>query len=203
MYIDGSDLLSTTIRFGCGVLSEIPEDLDALRTRRPLVVTDKGVVAAGLIERLFGVMPAECRNSFSTMFRPIRPKRPLCAALSRYRDHNCDGLIGLGGGSPIDLAKAVALLATHPEPLAQYAAIEGGLGRITDRVAPVIAIPTTAGTGSRGRARRSDQPGRWAQARPHQPAPDPKARHLRSRPDTGASSAPHSRDRDGRALALY
>src|SRR5437763_14657852 len=48
----------TTIRFGCGVLSEIPEDLDALRTRRPLVVTDKGVVAAGLIERLFAVMPA-------------------------------------------------------------------------------------------------------------------------------------------------
>jgi 4-hydroxybutyrate dehydrogenase len=60
----------------------------------------------------------------------------------------CHGLIGFGGGSPIDLAKAVALLTAHPGPLAQYAIIEGGLARITDKVAPVIAIPTTAGTGS-------------------------------------------------------
>jgi 4-hydroxybutyrate dehydrogenase len=143
----------TTIRFGCGVLSEIPEDLDALRTRRPLVVTDKGVVAAGLIERLFAVMPAGMPQLIFDDVPPNPTEEAACAALSRYRDHNCDGLIGLGGGSPIDLAKAVALLATHPEPLAQYAAIEGGLGRITDRVAPVIAIPTTAGTGSEvGRA---------------------------------------------------
>jgi alcohol dehydrogenase class IV len=143
----------TTIRFGCGVLSEIPEDLDALRTRRPLVVTDKGVVAAGLIERLFGVMRAGMPQLIFDDVPPNPTEEAACAALSRYRDHNCDGLIGLGGGSPIDLAKAVALLATHPEPLAQYAAIEGGLGRITDRVAPVIAIPTTAGTGSEvGRA---------------------------------------------------
>src|SRR3954466_5034956 len=143
----------TTIRFGCGVLSEIPEDLDALRIRRPLVVTDKGVVAADLIERLFAVMPAGMPQlAFDDV--PSNPtEEAACAALSRYRDHNCDGLVALGGGSPIDLAKAVALLATHPEPIAQYAAIEGGFRRITDRVAPVIAIPTTAGTGSEvGRA---------------------------------------------------
>jgi alcohol dehydrogenase class IV len=61
--------------------------------------------------------------------------------------------VALGGGSPIDLAKAVALLATHEGPLAQFALIEGGLLRITAAVAPVIAVPTTAGTGSEvGRA---------------------------------------------------
>jgi len=48
----------TTIRFGCGVLSEVPEDLGALSIRRPLIVTDKGVIAAGLLERLFAVMPS-------------------------------------------------------------------------------------------------------------------------------------------------
>ena len=143
----------TTIRFGCGVLSEIPEDLDALSTRRPLIVTDRGVIAAGLVERLFAVMPTGMpRLIFDDV--PSNPTEEAAhAALSLYRDNTCDGVIGFGGGSPIDLAKAVAILATHPEPLARYAAIEGGLGRITDRVAPVIAIPTTAGTGSEvGRA---------------------------------------------------
>jgi 4-hydroxybutyrate dehydrogenase len=143
----------TTIRFGCGVLSEIPEDLDALSIRRPLIVTDKGVIAAGLVERLFAVMPTGMpRLIFDEV--PSNPTEEAAhAALSLYRDNICDGIIGFGGGSPIDLAKAVAILATHPEPLARYAAIEGGLGRITDRVAPAIAIPTTAGTGSEvGRA---------------------------------------------------
>src|SRR5215211_3795169 len=143
----------TTIRFGCGVLSEIPEDLDALSIRRPLIVTDKGVIAAGLVERLFAVMPTGMpRLIFDEV--PSNPTEEAAyAALSLYRDNTCDGVVGFGGGSPIDLAKAVALLATHPEPLVRYAAIEGGLGRISDRVAPVIAILTTAGTGSEvGRA---------------------------------------------------
>jgi 4-hydroxybutyrate dehydrogenase len=143
----------TTIRFGCGVLSEISEDLDALSIRRPLIVTDKGVIAAGLVERLFAVMPTGVpRLIFDDV--PSNPTEEAAyAALSLYRDNICDGVIGFGGGSPIDLAKAVALLATHPEPLARYAVIEGGLGRISDRVAPAIAIPTTAGTGSEvGRA---------------------------------------------------
>jgi alcohol dehydrogenase class IV len=65
-----------------------------------------------------------------------------------YSDGDCDGVIALGGGSPIDLAKGVALAATHEGPLEQYAAIHGGVSRITAKVAPVIAIPTTAGTGS-------------------------------------------------------
>src|SRR6185503_11476506 len=64
------------------------------------------------------------------------------------KQHQCDGVIGLGGGSSIDLAKAVALAATHDGPLKSYAVIEGGVARITAAMAPIIAIPTTAGTGS-------------------------------------------------------
>ncbi len=75
------------------------------------------------------------------------------AALALYRAEGCDGIVALGGGSPIDLAKGVALLATHEGELEQYALIYGGLERITSKVAPVVAIPTTAGTGAEvGRA---------------------------------------------------
>ena len=75
------------------------------------------------------------------------------SALEAYREQGCDGVVAIGGGSPIDLAKAVALLATHDQPLSTYAAIEGGVARIMPDVAPLIAIPTTAGTGSEvGRA---------------------------------------------------
>ena len=70
-----------------------------------------------------------------------------------FRAASCDSVIALGGGSSLDLAKATALLVTHAEPLAQYAAILGGAERITGHKPPVIAVPTTAGTGSEvGRA---------------------------------------------------
>jgi 4-hydroxybutyrate dehydrogenase len=65
-----------------------------------------------------------------------------------YKQGQCDGLIALGGGSAIDCAKGVAIAATHDGPLKTYATIEGGSPKITDRVPPLIAIPTTAGTGS-------------------------------------------------------
>jgi alcohol dehydrogenase class IV len=74
-------------------------------------------------------------------------------ATADYRDGSCDGIVAIGGGSSIDLAKAVALRATHPGPLADYAMVHGGVERITADVAPTIAVPTTAGTGSEvGRA---------------------------------------------------
>jgi alcohol dehydrogenase class IV len=65
-----------------------------------------------------------------------------------YRDNACDGLIAVGGGSAIDCAKGVAIAATHEGPLTRYATIEGGSALITERVAPLIAVPTTSGTGS-------------------------------------------------------
>ncbi len=81
--------------------------------------------------------------------RPPNPTEDAAeAAAALYREAGCDGVVGLGGGSSMDLAKAVALLATHDGPLVRYAAIEGGAPRITAHVAPVVAIPTTSGTGS-------------------------------------------------------
>lgn len=141
----------TTIRFGFGEAESLSEELKALGIRRPLMVTDRGVVAAGLVQRILG-------NTGDTP--PVFDETPpnptedaALRALALYRQTQSDGLVAIGGGSPIDLAKAVALLATHDGPLAQYAAILGGVGRIKPTVAPVIALPTTAGTGSEvGRA---------------------------------------------------
>jgi alcohol dehydrogenase class IV len=70
------------------------------------------------------------------------------AALAVYQAHDCDGVIALGGGSSIDCAKGLAIAVHHPGPLKTYATIEGGSPRITENVPPIIAVPTTAGTGS-------------------------------------------------------
>ncbi|MGO4852367.1 iron-containing alcohol dehydrogenase [Phaeovulum sp. W22_SRMD_FR3] len=141
----------TTIEFEAGALRRLPEMIAGLGLKRPLLVSDRGLEATGLVARVAGLCPAE-----TTVFLEV-PSNPTEAAtleaLNAYRAGQCDGVIALGGGSPIDLAKGVALLATHPEPLAQYAVIAGGLARITANVAPVMAIPTTAGTGAEvGRA---------------------------------------------------
>ena len=70
-------------------------------------------------------------------------------ALKIYKEEGCDGIIAIGGGSPMDLAKAVGLMATHPgKSLQPYSFVEGGAAKITAAVAPIVAIPTTSGTGS-------------------------------------------------------
>lgn len=144
-------LYLTTIEFGSGAVGKLPEALAALAISRPLIVSDKGVSAAGLVERIAGLCPNGAPVFLETPPNPT--EAAVQAALAVYRDGGCDGVVAIGGGSPIDLAKGVALLATHAGPLGPYAAIRGGLARITSAVAPVVAVPTTAGTGSEvGRA---------------------------------------------------
>lgn len=138
----------TKIQFDFGALALLPGELANVQIMRPLIVADKGVVAAGLVERVRATLPAEMSVSVYDGTPENPTEAAVLDALKMFREQGCDGLIGLGGGSPLDLAKAVRLLATHPGPLAQYAAIEGGVARISPSLAPMIAIPTTAGTGS-------------------------------------------------------
>jgi len=135
------------VQFGAGALAELPAELALAGINRPLVVTDAGVVAAGLLERLLALLPSGVAVHASV---PPNPNEAAVrAATAAYRAAGCDGVVGLGGGSPLDLAKAVALSATHDATqLARYAVVEGGLARITAAAAPIIAVPTTAGTGS-------------------------------------------------------
>jgi 4-hydroxybutyrate dehydrogenase len=143
----------TTTRFGFGEVAGIEGDLGGLGIRKPLIIADKGVVAAGVVGAVQAHAPAlQAAPIFDAT--PTNPtEEAVLAALALYRENGCDGLVAIGGGSPIDLAKGVALLAGHDGPLESYAAILGGIPRVTAAVAPVIAIPTTAGTGSEvGRA---------------------------------------------------
>ncbi len=144
----------TYIRFEPGALAALADDLSALGIRRPLIVTDRGIVQTGLLDRLAAALPDSLRNPPVFSATPANPTEAAVGdALTMYNDHTCDGVIALGGGSPIDLAKAVALMATHDGQMERYAAVHGGTALITSAVAPVIAIPTTAGTGSEvGRA---------------------------------------------------
>ena len=142
----------TTIEFDFGAVTRLPDVLQECGIETPLVVTDDCLVKIGVIGDLRDRI-AVLNNGATFPETPANPTEAAAIkALEVYRDAGCDGIVAIGGGSPIDLAKAVAILTTHEGPLAQYAAIEGGVAKIKPG-APVIAIPTTAGTGSEvGRA---------------------------------------------------
>ena len=140
----------TTIEFGRGALQKLPDALATLHIIRPLVVSDAGIAAAGLLERATALLPSGSPTFLEVPTNPT--ETAVNAALAAYRANACDGVVAVGGGSPIDLAKGVALTATHAGSLEVYAAIYGGVERIGP-VAPVVAVPTTAGTGAEvGRA---------------------------------------------------
>lgn len=138
----------TQIRIGFGAAALAGNECERLKITRPLIVTDPGVRAAGLADRVAAHLPPSGRGPIFDQTPSNPTEAAVCDACDIYRAEHCDGIIAVGGGSSIDLAKGAALLATHPGPLKTYAAIEGGSARITDAVAPLIAIPTTAGTGS-------------------------------------------------------
>lgn len=144
-------LYLTHVEFEAGALRVLPDALAALGIRRPLVVSDRGLEASGLLERVAALCPAGSPRFVDVPGNPT--ESATLAACEVFRAQGCDGIVALGGGSPIDLAKGVALLATHEGALERYAAIHGGLPLIGPGVAPVIAVPTTAGTGAEvGRA---------------------------------------------------
>ena len=140
----------TNIEFGRGALATLPDALAACAIEQPLIVSDRGIATTDLLSRATDLLPG---GSPAFLDVPTNPTQAaVYAALEVYRDGSCDGVVAIGGGSPIDLAKAVALLATHAGPLEEFAAIYGGSQRIGP-IAPVIAVPTTAGTGAEvGRA---------------------------------------------------
>jgi 4-hydroxybutyrate dehydrogenase len=143
-------LYLTTVEFDPGAIRTLPEVPARLGMKRPLIVSDHGLAAAGLLDGVAALCPAGTPRFLDVPTNPT--EAAVAAALAAYRGGGCDGIVAMGGGSPIDLAKGVALLATHDGPLERYAAILGGLPLIGP-VAPVIAIPTTSGTGSEvGRA---------------------------------------------------
>ena len=137
----------TQIHLDAGVVRRLGEECLRVGIRKPLLISDAGVRAAGVLDRALAAL-GEMRHAVFDATPSNPTEAAVHAAAAMYKSQGCDGLIAVGGGSSIDLAKGVAIAATHEGPLVGYATIEGGSARIGEHVAPLIAVPTTAGTGS-------------------------------------------------------
>ena len=139
------------IPFDFGVVNTLSEEIERLGIMRPLLVTDQGIAKAGILQRVLdAAKPIEPIIYDGTTENPT--ERSLLECLDIWRDKGCDGVISLGGGSAIDLGKAVALLTSHGGNLADYNVKTAGMDAIGP-VSPQITIPTAAGTGAEvGRA---------------------------------------------------
>ena len=135
----------TTIRFGPGAVNELPAELERRGIERPLLVTDAGLAKTALFERVLRLTP----NAVTfTGVAPNPTEQNVLDGVDVYRRNLCDGIVGLGGGSPLDAAKAIRLKVTHELPLVQYDDLVDGGSLIKPDLPPYIAIATTSGTGS-------------------------------------------------------
>ncbi len=138
----------TDIYFQPGAVSLTKDILQQHNISKPLILTDKLLVQLKYVEKLSIENPIIFDDTETNPSEDSAIK-----ALGVYQENHCDGIVALGGGSPIDLAKCVAILVHHPQPIDQYAIINNGVQKITNDVPPIIAIPTTSGSGSEvGRA---------------------------------------------------
>ena len=137
----------TPVQFDFGAIQLLKQECERVGITRPLLVTDAGVKAAGIVQTALNALAGLRVTVFDQT--PSNPtEAAVLAASALYKSSGCDGLIAVGGGSAIDCAKGVAIGATHAGSLTSYATIEGGSPRITSDAAPLIAVPTTSGTGS-------------------------------------------------------
>ncbi len=134
------------ILFGSGARELLTSELNHSGVARPLVVTDPGVLATGLVGHVVAPLGKQAVVFSEVQANPM--EEDVLAGLTRYREAECDGILGLGGGSAIDAAKAIRLLVTHSGQLADYDLTHGGQDRIGPDLPAMVAIPTTAGTGS-------------------------------------------------------
>ena len=139
-------LTHINIEFGARRL--LAAECERIGIKKPLIVTDAGVKAAGVLAMVFSALP----DSLQGPVFDGTPSNPTEAAVREatliFNEQGCDGIIAIGGGSSLDCAKGVAIAARHAGPLKTYATIEGGSALITEAAVPLIAVPTTSGTGS-------------------------------------------------------
>jgi 4-hydroxybutyrate dehydrogenase len=139
----------TRIVFGVGAVRQLPTCLEEIGVRRPLVVTDPGLRAAPPFKAVESALQdGGVRYEIFDGVHPNPIEEDVVHAAELYRTAACDGVIGVGGGSAIDVAKATVVMARHEGSPADFEAQAGGMDRLTGPYDPIIAIPTTAGTGS-------------------------------------------------------
>jgi alcohol dehydrogenase class IV len=139
----------TRIVFGVGAVADIGSEASALGITRALIVSDAGVARAGLlgpIERALASKSIEVQRFEGISTNPTEAEAR--AATEAYRGMGANGVVAVGGGAPLDIGKMVRILATETLPLAEYDDAKGGDAKMKAQFPPMIAVPTTAGTGS-------------------------------------------------------
>ena len=121
----------TQIQFEFGAIGMLRQQCERLGIHRPLIVTDRGVKAAGIIDTVLSALG----HTGTVALYDGTPSNPneaaVRVAVAAYREGQCDGIVAVGGGSSIDLAKGVAVCAMHDGPLQSFAVIEGGLDPVS------------------------------------------------------------------------
>jgi hydroxyacid-oxoacid transhydrogenase len=145
---------STPYKFGAGVTEEIGDDLVSLRLKRVLVVTDAGVAATGLPERVLGLIRAKGIEAGLFEDVSVEPTdSSVKVAIEFAQSFRPDGYVAIGGGSVMDTAKMMDLYVTYPAPFLAYVNAPIGEGRpVPGPLKPMVCLPTTAGTSSENTA---------------------------------------------------
>jgi alcohol dehydrogenase class IV len=142
----------TRIVFGAGAVAETGNEAKRFGARRALIVTDQGVVKAGLVAPVEQALASAGLGM--TVFADVAPnpvEKNVHDGVTAYRESRADIIVAIGGGSPLDVGKIIRLKArpgVHERPLVEYDDATGGDAHITADVPPMLALPTTAGTGS-------------------------------------------------------
>jgi len=137
------------IIFGCGAVNSISEIVSDFSVNRVLIVTDEGIVKAGLVEKVTDNLRKA--NVECVQFDGVTPnptEDDVYAGVERYHSEKCDFIIGIGGGSSLDVAKAIRLKTTHHLPLEEYGVQRLSRCEMSPDMPDMIAVPTAAGTGS-------------------------------------------------------
>lgn len=145
----------TAIRFGAGRIAELPDACKAAGIEKPLLVTDKALASLPITTEALAILDAaELGRGVFSEVDPNPNERNLAAGIEAYRAGGHDGVIAFGGGSALDLGKLVAFMAGQTRPVWDFEDIGDWWTRAdAAAIAPIIAVPTTAGTGSEvGRA---------------------------------------------------
>jgi len=145
----------TPIRFGAGRIAELADACRALGMQRPLLVTDRGLADLTITTTARGILAADALGD--ALFADVDPNpngAHLDAGLNLYRNGGHDGVVAFGGGSALDLGKAIAFMARQTRPVWDFEDVDDWWTRADPTgIDPVVAVPTTAGTGSEvGRA---------------------------------------------------
>ncbi len=140
--------IPTVMKHGLGAVKYLPGELALLGVKKPLLVTDQGVIKAGLLDSVIKPLRESSINYVlydEVVFNP--PLATVARGTDKYHQEGCDGLVALGGGSVMDAAKAIGVEIAHGEPVLEYECAEGKK-ELCNRIPPLVCIPTTAGTGS-------------------------------------------------------